>query len=1430
MMNTELYDLTNPQKSIWLTEQFYKGTSVNNVCGTVLIDEIIDFDHLLTAINIFIRDNDSFRIHIKIDKNGNVKQYFKDFEERTFVKHNLNDYNELHVLEHNIANTPFTIVESDLYNIELFSFSDGKGGFVVNASHLVADACTASLVASKIMNIYSSLIKGEQITEPATSYVNYINSEKEYLASPKFEKDKEYWENNFISLPDMASLSDNIIKADSCCDCSSNRKVFVLSQAEMENISDYCKFHHFSLFNFFMAVFAVYIGKVKNLKKFVLGTPILNRTTFEEKHTPGMFISTVPFYFDIGNNLTFIDFVSSIANQSIGMFRHQKYPYQEILSYLRKRDSSIPNLYNIMISYQNTKIDRDSSNINYDVTWTHSDYTSDEIDIHIFDMNGCGNLNIAYDYQLSKYSENDIDNLHNRVLNIIKQVIDSDDSLTINNLSLVTKDEASEMLKNYSFLNEIEIKHTVVDLFLSQVETVPNSIAISNGNLSLTYKELNDAANSLCALFINSGITPKDKICLFLNNSIELIITILATLKCGACYIPIDVNFPLGRIEYIVHNSECKHIVTNSENIHKLDFLANMCILADYNMIANLPRTNINYNYSTLSNLAYIIYTSGSTGNPKGVKIANESLSNYISWANKVYVHGQLCNFPLYSSIAFDLTVTSIFTPLISGNSIYIYNNNNPQLLLKQIIDDRNVQIIKLTPAHLTLLLDCLTPDTTVTKLIVGGDILSSEICRKITDATDHDISIYNEYGPTEATVGCMIHKYQKNDNIYSSVPIGIPADNVKLYVLNDDLNLLPYDQKGELYISGKCLSRGYVKLATKTAERFIPSPFSVKDKLYKTGDIVVLHKNLVMEYVGRSDFQVKINGYRIETGEIQSKILAYPNIKDCFVTTFEKSSNKNLCAYYVCDKDKPIVLKDLKAYLLNFLPSYMIPKYFVALDHMPLTTNGKIRKDQLPIPTKSGYDVFTPPKNKTEKILSDTFCKLLNLDKMSVTANIFDYYVDSLVLIKAQTLLYSNGINVNTQKFYEFPSIRSLANYIEKNNVDTVSSYTNYNKILNINDFKQKNDCPNLDYNNILLFGVTGFLGIHILYSLLLNTSAHIYCVIREKDNLNPVQRFFNKFIFYFSKEEFDKYISRITTITGDVRKETFSISNEEYNKLGKIVDCVIDTAAIVKHYGNYEDFYNTNVLGTKKIVDFCVTFNIPLHYISTMTVSGYGLVKTPKCEFTENDFYIGQNYRDNIYVESKFEAEALIFEACKKNNLRASIYRLGNITNRYSDGFFQENAEDNAFFNRMISIINLRKVPKEVLNIGLEFTPVDYCAEFIVKLLKETPDNINIYHLFNSASVKLKDLLKIMEKHGIHIDITPISVFEKFVLSAPDKYFGITNYLSNIKNVSFNQVTLSNQITNNTLKRLGLAWPDLDEAYFSKILNYLIKNNFTN
>lgn len=714
--------------------------------------------------------------------------------------------------------------------------------------------------------------------------------------------------------------------------------------------------------------------------------------------------------------------------------------------------------------------------------------------------------------------------------------------------------------------------------------------------------------------------------------------------------------------------------------------------------------------------------------------------------------------------------------------------------------------------------------NTIITKLIVGGDILTQETCKRIADIFGNNIFIFNEYGPTEATVGCMTYIYQKDDDInYASVPIGIPANNTQILLLNSDLNLIPFGYNGQMFIGGKCLSKGYLNLDTLTKQKFISSPFDINTTLYDTGDIGKLFNNGIMEYIGRKDFQIKINGYRIEAGEIQSKILNYNNIKDCFVTVVTIDHSKILCAYFISEID--IDINDLKNFLTNYLPKYMIPKYFIKVDEIPLTINGKINKSLLPLPQKNNNIEYVNPSNELEQLLYDTFIKILNLKKISVTQNIFDYLIDSLTIIKIQTKLYSLGISLDTQVFYNYSTIRDIANYIA-HKADSESNILSDLEKIKIPDIIKPNYINNHEYKNILFFGTTGFLGIHILHELLENTNAHIYCIIREKDNINSIDRFKQKYNFYYNN--LDSIIDRITPITGDLHGDKFNLLEQTYEYLSNTIDCVFSSAAIVKHFGDSEYFYKTNVLGTQKIVDFCTQNNVPFHYISTLSISGYGLTDTPNCTFTENDFYIHQKYNDNIYVKTKFQAESVILNACKYQNLQASIYRIGNITNRYSDGIFQENASENAFLNRLCSIINLNCIPQELLQLPLEFTPVDYCSKFIVHLSKKMYNNLNIYHLFNNNIITFKDFVNILKLYGYKLKIVSLDEFKNLILNSNINSFGITNYLSMINNKNNSSLIIDNNYTNKLLNNFNLNWPNITSEYIEKIINYLKKYNF--
>lgn len=450
---------------------------------------------------------------------------------------------------------------------------------------------------------------------------------------------------------------------------------------------------------------------------------------------------------------------------------------------------------------------------------------------------------------------------------------------------------------------------TIVELFEAQVTRTPNAEAIRLGNQSLSYRELNERANQLAAHLRTLGVGLEQPVILYMEHSLEVVCAILGVLKAGAAYVPVDpAATPKQRLSFILQDilegtasGAAPLLVTHTRLLSNLpgDAAKVITLDSDFGQIAHYPASNPELEASS-DNLAYVIYTSGSTGGPKGVLIEHRSLVNYIWWANQMYCQGERLAWPLFSSLAFDLTVTSIFTPLISGGRIVVYPEDKGVhgMAVLKVLEDRAVDIVKLTPSHLAMIKDMDLGATEIRKLIVGGEDFKTELARNITKKFGRPVEIYNEYGPTEATVGCMIHRFDAQKDRGLSVPIGIPAANAGVYVLDEHLNPAPKGITGEMYLAGHGLARGYLNRPELTTQKFLTakdprqtgpageSSFAEPQslRLYKTGDVARWSADGRMEFLGRIDDQVKIGGMRIELGEIEARLRSLPGVSDCVV------------------------------------------------------------------------------------------------------------------------------------------------------------------------------------------------------------------------------------------------------------------------------------------------------------------------------------------------------------------------------------------------------------------------------------------------------------------------------------------------------------------------------------------------------------------
>lgn len=788
-MESNVYNLTNPQKSIWFTEQFYKGTPIENITGCVIVLEKLNLKALQKAINLFVKSNDSFRLKFTV-KDDKPLQYLSSFSEFEIENVMVNTDEDIKDIENEMSNTPFEVLDNLLFSFKTFTFPDGHGGFVITAHHLISDAWTAGLVVNEIMDYYEKIINPQIIDNKNPSYLDYITSEQEYLNSEKFNKDKEFWNEIFKTVPEVATIpSINVENSNSSLSCKAKRKQFVIPKETMNLINEFCKQNKASAFNFFMAVLAIYLSRVSSLDDFTIGTPILNRGNFKEKQTTGMYISTIPFRISINHKIPFAEFLSNISADFLKIFRHQKYPYQYLLEDLRKKDSSIPNLYNILLSYQNVRSNKQTSDINYESSWVGNNFISDDLDIHLYDMNDTGDINIAYDYLISKYSIDDICSIHARFLYIINQVLENND-ITLNEIEIVTPDEKKKIL--YDFNNtsaDYPRDKTITQLFEEQVEKTPDNIAVVFENQKLTYRELNEKANSLACYLRENGIERNNIVGIMVKRSLEMIISILAVLKSGACYIPIDPEYPQDRIEYMLNNSNTKLLLTFKRLENKVTFDNKLFVELD-NELYNSNKDNL-IHINKPDDLAYIIYTSGSTGKPKGVMLKHSNINNFIQGMCNVVDFNSEKTIVSVTTISFDIFVLESLLPLQRGLKIVVATENeqNDIRLFNALCLKNNVNIIQTTPSRFQVLISNLNELDYlegITDILVGGESFPKMLLGKLHQLTH--ANIYDVYGPTETAVWSTV----KNLTNESSITIGKPIANTRCYILDNNKNLLP--------------------------------------------------------------------------------------------------------------------------------------------------------------------------------------------------------------------------------------------------------------------------------------------------------------------------------------------------------------------------------------------------------------------------------------------------------------------------------------------------------------------------------------------------------------------------------------------------------------------------------------------------------------
>lgn len=618
---------------------------------------------------------------------------------------------------------------------------------------------------------------------------------------------------------------------------------------------------------------------------------------------------------------------------------------------------------------------------------------------------------------------------------------------SVGRLPLISDTERRRLTVEWNATTAPYPRHlTVHELIEAQAKRSPKAVAVTDGRTSITYCQLDNLADAVALRLRAAGVEPGTRVGVFTGKSAALVVAILGVLKSGGAYVPLDVEYPADRLRFMIDDASLATFVVEAKvgscpapdgsTVIELDASGALTVDTPVGMPEVVRRAGPD-------DIAYVIYTSGSTGRPKGVLIPHRGVVNYLTWAAAEYQASTGAGAPLHSSPAFDLTVTALFAPLISGTPVQLVDPSlGPDALAAVLRERPGCSLVKITPAHLTMLSQQLTPAQArvATKaFVIGGENLTGEALefwRRHAPAT----ALFNEYGPTETVVGCCVYRVEKDDRFPGSVPIGRPIANTRLYVLDENREPLPMGITGELYIGGDGVGAGYLGRPELTAERFVRDPFAQDPgaRMYRTGDLVRYRSDGVLEFLGRLDDQVKVRGYRIELGEVEAVLAALPDVRAAAVVVREYGpGDQRLVGYYVSEKGSVVDAAALRGELERVLPQYMVPASLVQLDALPLTGNGKVDRKALPRPElrKSHDHVESDaPRGDVERAIAAIWQEALRVEHLSRTDDFFELGGHSLLLQRVRVAIRGRtGYALSTADMFRNPTIAGLADVIAR-------------------------------------------------------------------------------------------------------------------------------------------------------------------------------------------------------------------------------------------------------------------------------------------------------------------------------------------------------------------------------------------------------------
>jgi amino acid adenylation domain-containing protein len=939
-------------------------------------------------------------------------------------------------------NQPLNYERCPLLQLSLLALAADEHVLILTLPALCADTQTLDNLIIEVTHLYGDLAQGREFTlDEPMQFIQFSEWQRELLGDEEAAPGKKYWRKLLVAanhdgvLPCENKLPATPNFEPACLELSLDAdvvaKVDALAQRYDESAAD-----------FLLTCWQILLGKLTGQAEVTVNCVCDGRKFEELRSAAGLFARSLPLHCSLDEENSFSRAISKASE-----VRREAEAWQEYFTWEPDAevdadgDEPAP-FYSFGFEYHVWSTPPTASGVRFSIRDQYACFDSFKVKLTCARRGNSLLAGFLYDRNL--FSPNEIERLGEQFCTLLKSCSEHPE-IPIRELEMVGSLERQRLLVEWNDTDaEYPRAACVQELFEEQVRRKPDHIAVEFEDQCLTYSELNERANQVAHYLRGLGVTAEVRVGILLERSLEMVIGLWGTLKAGGAYVPLDPASPEARLRFLVEDAAAQLILTQEKLSGRLSGsqATMICLDSDWPRIATESTLNP-VNESVAENLVYVIYTSGSTGQPKGVMISHQGLVNYLSWCTKQYAVSEGKGTLVHSPLGFDLTVTSLLSPLLAGQRVILLGEQ-PEIesLRKTLRAGADFSLIKITPAHLEMLSHTAPVDEAQgwsRALIIGGEALFGE---NLSFWREHSPStrLINEYGPTETVVGCCVFDCPSGTIPSGTVPIGKPIANARLYVLDERQQLVPIGLPGELYIGGEGLARGYLNRPDLTANSFVPDPFSTKPgaRLYRAGDIARYLPDGNLEYLGRADHQVKIRGFRIELGEIEETLAQHPSIREAVVLAREdEPGNKRLVAYCVRDAQSDQLSPDsLRDYLGKKLPDYMVP-VFVMLETLPLTANGKIDRRALPLPERTGSTAgvaYIAPRDVLELRLTDIWQQVLGLESIGVRDNFFKLGGHSILaarlIAKIQQLL---GIDLPLNALFQSPTIEYLASVLRR-------------------------------------------------------------------------------------------------------------------------------------------------------------------------------------------------------------------------------------------------------------------------------------------------------------------------------------------------------------------------------------------------------------